>query len=489
MSPKVVILRVPASVRQLMVVAVVLSLTLQGFAQSQVDPVWPQFRGVNSSGISETTGLPQDISPDTHVIWKREIPLGYSSPVLTDTLIFLTAADQNKLYTLCLNRLTGETIWQKEAPRLRVEKIDSRNNPASPTPVTDESQVYVFFPDFGLLAYDFAGNELWKMPLGPFNNDYGMGASPIVAGNLVVLVCDQATDSYIIAVNKQNGQVAWRKDRPEAKSGHSTPILYQPESGGLQIIVAGSFMLIAYDALTGERIWWVNGLSFEMKSTPVIHEGMVFINGYASPQNDPGNQIKVPSFEEALMKYDVNKNNLLSDSELPKESPYDWFSFVDLKKDGLLDSDDWSYFQAALASVNAMRGIRLGGRGDMTASSTVWSYSRRVPQLPSPLVYRNRLYMINDIGFVTIFNPADGAVIREGRLTGAGSQFYSSPVGADGKIYFLARNGKVSVLAADGTLDIIALNDLKDACYATPAIADGCLYIRTAGTLYCFGKK
>jgi outer membrane protein assembly factor BamB len=469
--------------------AAILAGAVPGWAQEKPGAAWPMFRGQNGSGVSETGKLPTVVGPDVNVIWKKEIPLGYSSPVLNLQNIFITAVQANKLLTLCIDRLTGETVWQKEAPRPRQEKIDGRNNPASPTPVIDEAHVYVFFPDFGLLAYDLNGNEIWKVPLGPFDNDYGMGASPVVAGDDVVLVCDQTTGSFIIAVDKSTGKIHWRKDRPEAKSGHCTPILYQPETGDLQVLVPGSFMLIAYSAKTGERVWWVNGLSFEMKSTPVIHNGMVFINGYATPLNQPGLQPQVPAFADALTLYDTDRDKLLSEKELPKEAPYDWFSFVDLKKDGQLDSDDWSYFQAALASLNAMLGIRLGGRGDMTAENTVWKYYRYVPQLPSPLVYRNMLYMINDIGFITIFNPADGKVIREGRLTGGGSQFYSSPVGADGKIYFISRSGKVSVLNGDGTLDIQVINELKEECYATPAIADGRLYIRTTGTLYCFGEK
>ena len=480
--------KIRSTCRFVLIVLFAFLFSIPGHAQKKSDLIWPQFRGPNGSGVYETGGLPKEFGPDINVIWKSEVPIGYSSPVLHEKYIFLTAIDQGKLLIICMDRITGETIWQKEAPRPRQEKIDSRNNPASPSPVIDENNVYVFFPDFGLLAYSFAGKELWQLPLGPFNNDYGMGASPVVAGDKVVLVCDQTTGSFIIAIDKLTGKVAWRKDRPEAKSGHCTPILYQPEIGDLQIIVAGSFLLIAYSADTGERVWWVNGLSFEMKSTPVIYNGMVFINGYATPMNQPGSQLKIPAFDEALSKFDTNKDRLLEESELPKEVPYDWFSFIDLKKDGQLDKDDWSFFEAALASENSVLGIRLSGHGDMTAANTVWKYYRYVPQLPSPLVYRDRLYLINDIGFVTIFKPSDGSVIKEGRLTGGGSQFYASPVGADGKIYFISRGGKVSVLYADGTIDIQSISDLKEECYATPAIADGRIYIRTVGNLYCFGK-
>ncbi|MCX6226164.1 MAG: PQQ-binding-like beta-propeller repeat protein [Bacteroidia bacterium] len=478
-----------STTRSIVIISFAFFSLLAGQAQQIAGPVWPQFRGPNGSGVYETAALPKDVGPDVNVIWKRQIPVGYSSPVLNEKFIFLTAIDEGKLLTICLNRFTGETIWQREAPRPREEPIDNRNNPASPTATIDENSVYVFFPDFGLLAYDFRGQELWKLPLGPFHNGYGMGASPVVAGDKVVLVCDQTFGSFIIAVDKQSGRVAWKKDRPEAKSGHSTPILYQPETGELQVIIPGSFLLIAYSADTGERLWWIRGLACEMKATPVIFNGMVFTHGFGMPQNDYGNQVVIPAFDEALVKFDANKDGLIDKEELPKEEPYNQVVNFDLKEGGKLDQDDWNYFRASLASVNAILGIRLGGSGDMTDSGTAWRYYRRVPQLPSPLVYRDKLYVINDIGFVTILNPADGTVIKEGRLTGGGSQFYASPVGADGKIYFISRGGKVSVLNADGTTDISAISDLKEECYATPTIADGRLYIRTVGTLYCFGGK
>jgi outer membrane protein assembly factor BamB len=449
---------------------------------------WPQFRGPNGSGVSQTTGLPSEFGPDNNVIWKKNIPTGYSSPVLAKERIFLTACENEKLLTLCLDRETGNLVWQKEAPRPRKEKIDFRNNPAAPSPAADEDNVYVFFPDFGLLAYNSAGEELWRLPLGPFDNEYGMGASPILADNKVILVCDQQTDSFIVAVEKSSGKILWQKARPEATSGHCTPVVYAPEGGKIQVIVPGSFLLIAYSADTGERLWWTGGLSFEMKSTPVIREGVVFINGYASPLNQPENQVKIPAFDQALAKFDKDKNGRFSQEELPSETPYDFFDFVDLDKDGHLDRKDWNYFEAALASLNGMLAIRLGGQGDMTEKNILWSYRRYVPQLPSPLVYKNVLYMINDVGFITSFNPENGEVIDQRRLRGAGSKFFASPAAADDKVYVTSLRGKVSVLKPDGSNEIIAINDLKEDCYATPAFGNNKIYIRTVNTLYCFGR-
>jgi outer membrane protein assembly factor BamB len=450
---------------------------------------WPQFRGPNGSGISDTKGLPHEFGRDKNVVWKTALPTGHSSPVLTEEFIFLTACDEETLLTFCLNRQNGEILWRKEAPRPRIEKIDSRNNPASPSPVTDGERVYVFFPDFGLLAYDLKGNELWRLPLGPFNNLYGMGASPILASGNVVLVIDQNTDSYIVAVDKLSGREVWRTARPEAKSGHSTPIVYSPDSGQEQVLVPGSFLLTAYAARTGDKIWWVGGLSFEMKSIPVVQDNVLFVNGYATPLNQPGSQVKIPSFAQALEKFDKDGDKKLISEELPEGSPYNWLEFIDYSGDGALDSEEWNYFEAALASLNGMLAIRLGGKGDMSEKNVVWQYHRSVPQLPSPLLYKNVLYMLNDGGVVTTFEPASGDVITEGRIPRAGSHFYASPVAADGKIFIISLRGIVSVLEPGGGLDLLAQNELGEQCYATPAFAEGKIYLRTVNTLYCFGQK
>jgi outer membrane protein assembly factor BamB len=469
------------------IVSLCVCTAIAGQSKSAVN--WWQFRGPNGSGLYETTGLPLELGPDTNVVWKRPLATGYSSPILTEEFIFLTALEGEKLITFCLERETGKTLWRREAPRLREEKIDSRNHPASPSPATDGKIVVVFFPDFGLLAYDFTGKELWKLPLGPFNNLYGMGTSPIIVDEKVILVCDQNLDSFILAVDKTSGKVLWRKERPEAKSGHSTPIVYKPDGGDTEVLVPGSFLLISYSAETGERLWWVGGLSFEMKSTPVIQDGVLYINGYASPLNQPENQVKIPGFEEALASYDKDKNGMLSREELPGESVYNWVEFADLRQDGQMDEEDWNYFQAALASLNGMLAIRLGGRGDRTEENTVWQYRRSVPQLPSPLIYGEVLYMINDGGFVTTFKPSSGEVIERGRLRGGGSHFYASPVASDGKIYIISQKGIVSVLEPGGGLEVAARGDLGEDCYATPAIAEGRIYVRTVKTLYCFAVQ
>jgi outer membrane protein assembly factor BamB len=160
---------------------------------------------------------------------------------------------------------------------------------------------------------------------------------------------------------------------------------------------------------------------------------------------------------------------------------------MDLDTDGVLNKRDWNYMRDALRSKNGMLAIKAGGKGDMTEQNVVWSYHRSVPQLPSPLVYGDVLYMLNDSGgLIVLFKPEDGEVIVRGRLEDGLDTYYASPVAGDGKVYFVGEHGKVSVVKAGG-IESVSSSDLEENVYATPAIADGRIYLRTVGALYCFG--
>lgn len=452
---------------------------------------WSQFRGPNGAGVSDTRGLPTEFGPQKNVIWKTPSPLGHSSPVLSNTRIFMTGFEDKKLFTLCLDRKTGRLLWQREVPRPRADRLLKPNNPASPSPVTDGQNVYVFFQDFGLLSYDSSGKERWRIPLGPFNTFFGMGASPILVDDTLVMPCDQDTDSFMIAVNKNTGRVLWKINRPGVISGYSTPIVYRPKDGPVQIVIPESFQLSSYSIATGERVWWVRGLACEMKSIPVLSGDMLYVNGWGLPENQPGKQIPIPPFEEALAKFDKD-----GDSRLSKMEPADervkqdaYFQLVDLNRDGYIILSEWNVYRAIMAAENGLLAIRMGGKGDMTDKSILWKYQRPVPQVPSTLLYKNVLYMVNDGGVLISFDPASGAVLKQGRLEGAIDKYFASPVAADDKVYLVGEGGAVSVLKADAQWEILKVNTLDDEVFATPAIADGRIYIRTRSAIYCFGNS
>ncbi|HEV2800694.1 MAG TPA: PQQ-binding-like beta-propeller repeat protein [Pyrinomonadaceae bacterium] len=476
---------------------------------------WPQFRGLNGSGVSVSTGLPEVFGPEKNVVWKTPLPPGHSSPVLTRDRVFVTAyakekavgsqptaagakgnagEKNHKLLVICLDRQTGKLLWQREVPRSREGRLQNVNDPASPSPVTDGTNVYVFFQEFGLISYDRAGKERWRLPLGPFNMFYGFGASPILVDDKVILPVDQdSPSSYLIAVDKTSGRVRWKVERPAVISGYSTPIIYQPKQGAKQIVVPESFQLSAYSVADGKRVWWVRGLACEMKSIASSDGEYVYINGWGFPQNQPGRQISTIPFEEAWTKYDKNNDKLIAKSEVTGAEKMDKmlieaFEAFDMDRDEKLNAKDWEVFRGMMASENGLLAIKLGGQGDQTATAIRWRYQKPVPQVPSTLLYKGVLYMINDSGILLSFDPASGSVIKQGRLNGAIDKYFASPVAADGKVFLVGQGGQVSVLKAAGDWEVLAVNELDDEVFATPAIADGRVYIRTRSALYSFGK-
>lgn len=315
---------------------------------------WARFRGPNGSGVAETEGLPSEFSPRKNVRWKTPLPPGHSSPIVSGERIYVTAFEGDLLLTMAIERATGRVAWRRQCPRARQEPLDKRNSPASPSPVSDGRNVYVFFPDYGVVSYGFDGNERWKVPLGPFNNVYGMGASPILAGDAVILVCDQASGSFVIALGKDDGKLRWKRARPEALSGHSTPIVYEAKDGP-QVIAPSSFRMDALSAKTGEVVWFIRGLASEMKSVPVLAGDTIFINGYNTPENDPGKQVAIASFDDQLAKDDKNRDGKLTADELSEPHAKMYLPFLDIDRDGALDREEWRLFQLTMSADDVSR--------------------------------------------------------------------------------------------------------------------------------------
>jgi outer membrane protein assembly factor BamB len=451
---------------------------------------WPQFRGPQGLGVSESTGLPSQFGPQQNELWKVSLPQGHSSPVLVGRKLLLTGAEGRKLITLCIDRGSGEILWRREAPRDRIEKFaEGFNTPASPTPVTDGENVYVFFGDLGLISYDLAGRERWKLPLGPFNNVNGHGSSPVLVDETLIMLCDQDTNAFLLAVDAKTGKPRWKTERPEVTRGYATPGIFRPKVGPAELIVPGAYELISYSVDKGEKLWWVKGLSWQSKSVPLIDGEMIYVNSWesegdqAQPKPD-----SLPSFENMLAQHDKNKDGRLSREELPGVGDEDWED-RDLDKDNYLNAREWEYYRARKLSRNNLLAIRHGGRGDLTDTNVVWRYSKSLPNVPSPLLYRGVLYLVRDGGIATSLDPLTGAVYKQERLKGALEQYYASPVAADDKVLMLSQAGKLSVLKAGAHWEVLAMNDMEDECFATPAIADGRIYVRTRSMLYCFGKR
>ena len=464
-----------------------LILTLVTGSLSAAD--WSRFRGPNGGGVAEDTGLPIEFSPDKNVVWKTEIPKGHSSPVFGEDAIFLTGWEGKSVFTFALDRETGKILWRREIIRNREGMLHESNGPTSPSATTDGQNVYVFFQDVGLLSYGPDGNERWRIPIGPFNNPMGMGASPILVEGKIIQIFDSESDSFMMAVDKDTGKIAWRNERDFVTRGFSTPVLYDPKDGtGMEAIVPGSYELISYKVATGEKVWWVRGLTWQLKPTPVMDEDTIYLLNWAGSA-DLGQQEDVMPFEEALKLHDKDGNGELSKEEAPNEKMQKKWRSYDLDLSGSMDSRDWHHYRNKRASVNAMNAIRLGGKGDMTEGAFRWRHYKTLPNVPSPLLYDGIVYLVKDGGIVTALDKKTGEVLKQARLKDALDRYFSAPVAADGRIYMVSEAGKVSVIKPGPDWEVIQTNDMRDAAYATPAIVDNKIYLRTDWGLYCLAKS
>lgn len=450
---------------------------------------WPQLRGPNGSGLCSSCGqLPTEFGPKKNVLWKTELPVGKSSPVLVGDRIFLTAAEGDDLITMCLSRSTGKVQWRRSIRADRREAQNALNQRAAPTAVTDGKSVFVFFADFGMAAYDFDGKERWRLPLGPFNSQHGVAASPVYADGRVVLVCDQDTDAYIIGVDADSGKIAWKTPR-DVINGYSTPVIYRPARGPTQVIAPGSYQLTAYSIVDGESLWFVRGLTCQPKSAPTIAGDIIYFNGWTSG-NDAGQQVNLPSFADVIAAADANHDAKLSQKELPPPwQPTGTWRAIDLDRDGFLNEREWTLFRTRRASRNAMMAVKLGGSGDVTATHVLWRFEKSLPDVPAPLVYKNVVFLVRSGGIATTLDAQTGKILKQARLTGALEDYYASPIGVDGKVYIASEHGKVVVLRAAGDWEILAINEFDSDIYATPAISEGKMYLRTSNALYAIGRE
>lgn len=463
-----------------------------GFAAACGAQEWDRFRGPNGGGVGAADALPLKLDVEKNLLWRRELPPGHSSPVVRGMRIALTAFEGERLFTYVFALDGGRLLWRAEAPRPRKEKLDKLNSPASPTPALDDTGVYVFFGDYGLLAYGWDGTERWRTPLGPFHVVYGMGVSPIVAGGSVVLVADHGPGSWIAAFDKRTGKERWRTPRPEALSGSSTPIVWTSPAGRMQVIAPASFRMDAYDLETGRVEWFVRGLPSEMKSTPALYRSngqeLILVSGFNTPENDPGRQVAYPPFEDVLARDDKDKDGRLAAAEATDARVKRYFPFIDLNGDGFMDSEEWRLFRLTMEATNAVMAIRPGGSGDRTAEAVVWRYHRSVPQCPSPVVHDGLVYMLNDKGVLTVLDAATGELVRQARLRGVADDYYASPVAAGGSIWMASFKGVVAAVKP-GREDILnGVTDLGEEITATPAAVGGRLLVRTSKALYVFGR-
>ena len=242
---------------------------------------WTRFRGPNGTGISDATTIPTTWTDDDYN-WIAELPgAGHSSPVVWGERIFLTSADGDgaRRYVLCIDVVDGRIVWQRDYDSTPHKK-HVRNSFATPTAVVDQDYVFVVWSapeQYSLRAFDHQGRELWHRDLGPYASQHSCGSSPILFEDMVILGNEQDGDSFLIAVDRQTGQTRWQTPRQTTVVAYSTPCVYQPRHGPLELIFnSGSHGISSVDPWTGQPNWELKVFDKRSVSSPVIVNDLIF---------------------------------------------------------------------------------------------------------------------------------------------------------------------------------------------------------------------
>ena len=449
---------------------------------------WPQFRGPNASGISVSAKPPAVFAPGTNQLWKTSVPPGMSSPCVWRDKIFLTGFDDGKLLTICYQRNNGKLLWKQAVTPEKLEEFHpTEGSPAASTVATDGKSVVSYFGSCGLICYDMKGKELWRhqLPTAQTSGSFGSGCSPVIVDGLVLVNRDQVANCSLLAVDLKTGKKVWETARPDVVQSFGTPIFWK-NNGVNEVVMSGSLKLKGYDLKTGVERWSLAGMPSFTCTTPVLGDGMLFFAGWA-PGKEAGT---MPSFSDMAAGADKDKDGAITLEESKAIGMSSFFKAMDVNADGKITAEDLDTMKANMSKgENVLVAVKPGGKGVLAESIVAWKQTRGLPYVSSPLFYDGRVYLVKDGGIASCYDAKTGqAYYQQERLNALGN-YYASPVAADGRIYVESLDGKLTVLQAGGdTPKVLHHADFGERISATPALVGNAIYIRTATTLYAFGK-
>jgi outer membrane protein assembly factor BamB/protein tyrosine phosphatase (PTP) superfamily phosphohydrolase (DUF442 family) len=423
---------------------------------------WPSFRGPGASGVAEGQNLPDTWNgpKGENILWRTAIPgLSHSSPIVWGNRIYVTSAvssdpkatfrpglygdgdaskdrSTHKWMIYALDKKSGKVVWERVAfqgePR---EKRHIKATYANSTPATDGRIVVAWFGSQGVYAYDVNGRFLWKVDLGRIDLgaydipsvEWGSASSPIIWKDLVILQCDTQTDSFIVALNANTGETVWKTDRDELPSWGTPTVAVT--SKGEELIANASNFIRGYDPRTGKELWRLGKSSKITAPTPIFANDLLVVVSGRGPER--------PIF--------VMKAGARGDLTLP---------------DGKTSSD-----------------------------AIIWSRTGRGSYMPTPLIYKDILYVLGNGGALDAYNLKTGDELYRQRLPLVGNGFSASPIASDGKIYLPNEDGDILVISAGEKFAHLGTNSMGELLMATPALSGGVMYVRTAQSLFAVGRK
>jgi outer membrane protein assembly factor BamB len=480
---------------------------------------WNQFRGPNGSGSAPDFAPPAQFDGAKPTI-SVNIPPASSSPVIWEHRLFITGVEDDRLVTLAIDTCSGQIAWKRQAPKIELVKVHEANTNAASTPCVDEKRVYVYFGSFGFICYDHDGTELWKKRIETPKSMYGMSTSPICRDGQVFLILDddrnlsgsQLSRSKIIALDGATGELLWETSRPYNRSGWSSPIIWNQEDGA-QIVALGNGRAYGYDIVTGNEVWYVNGFSRETISTPILGGGRLYLS--ASRQGGWGDsEVDPEPFWKAMTPFDTNGNGAIEKEEITldftiplrpelpighpgfgiplpsnpeqrKERQLGFFKWKDRNQDGVWTKEEFMQDMSVGRGRPILAAIRPGGSGDITDSHTEWNLRRGIPEIPSPIYYKERIYLIRSGGLLSCVNAETGEMIYSERLNAPG-QYAASPIIVSDRLFLASSEGIISVVQTGDRFEILHQTNLLNEIPATPALDPNSVYIRTKDHLLVF---
>ncbi len=390
---------------------------------------WPAWRGPAGTGLSAEKDLPPDWRTTQAVRWRTPLPEpGNSTPIVSRGRVFLTQSEGTRRNLLCFDRKDGSLLWKKGIGVESEERTHKTNPYASASPVTDGERVIVWFGSGGLVAYDFSGTELWRTDLGRHDHRFGYGGSPVIQGELCFLNFGPGVREFLVAVDKRTGKEVWR---------HSSPV-----PGAEDVLGTWSTPLIVEHQ---GRMELISALRGELAGLDP-KTGRVFWS-----VNDWGLQAKA--------------------------SPVAGDGVVVLTGD----------FEPKTSEV----AVRLGGEGDVAKTHVLWRKTPSRGRVGTGVIQNGYFYGSRTGGFADCIELESGKIVWDERLPGKGgnSAIWTSPVLADGKLYFVNQGGDVFVVRASPRFELVAAQTLGETCNASPAISTGEIFLRTHEALWCFGGE
>lgn len=407
-------------------------------AFSQDEGNWPRFRGPNGQGISLAKGLPVQWSEEENVLWKTEIPgEGLSSPIVWEDRIFLTSTTEEgkECRVIAVDRNTGKILWNNHVFDQQPKFKNERNSYATPSPTTDGKFVYAVFCGGAIVAVDFQGKTSWINKDVDFYSQHGLGTSPILYEDLLLLSVDHSNTeepkrlgwqipwdrSFLLALDKNTGKERWKGKRGMSRIAHVSPLIVRVE-GKDQILSCAGDVIQGFDPENGELIWSIASQGEGVVPSPVFGGGLVYT---------------------------------------------------------------CSGFEAT-----TVRTVRPEGKGECTQTHIEWEQKRNAPTIASLLYVEPCVYTATGNGSFSCFDAKTGEFLWQKRLGGA---LDPSPLYAEGRIYVSSDNGTTTVLqiAEDPkqAAETVSKNELNERMQASIAVAGKNLILRTEKHLWCIGEK